>query len=57
MVLQAEILDPYAVIDGKILAANPWEGDQEYDYAAQDWYQNAIEEEGQIVLIESQVTQ
>ena len=50
VVLQAEILDPYAVIDGKILAANHWEGDQEYDYAAQDWYQNAIEEEGQIVF-------
>ena len=40
-VLGAEIIDPYVVVDGHIVAANPWEGDDVYDYASTAWYQNA----------------
>ena len=32
------VLDLYAVLNGKIVAANPWEGDDSYDYAAKSWY-------------------
>ena len=32
-VLGAEIIDPYAVVDGKIMAAHPWDGDEGYDYS------------------------
>lgn len=49
-VLGARIIDPYAVIDGKIVAATPWEGNEGYDYAAQAWYQSALEAEGRIVF-------
>ena len=49
-VLGARIIDPYAVIDGKIVAATLWEGDEGYDYAAQAWYQSALEAEGRIVF-------
>ena len=30
--LENSIIDPYAVINGKIVAANPWNGDSDYDY-------------------------
>ena len=36
------VLDLYAVLDGKIVAANPWEGDDSYDYAAKSWYSDAV---------------
>lgn len=42
-------VDPYAVIDGEIVAANPWEGDEEYEYEGTMWYQKAIAAEGQII--------
>ena len=38
-VLGEGAVDPYVVLDGEILAANPWEGDADYDYAAAPWYQ------------------
>ena len=41
--------NPYAVIDGKIVAANPWEGDAEYNYGEADWYRQAIAADGQVV--------
>ena len=28
------VVDPYAVVDGEIIAANPWEGDSSYDVTA-----------------------
>lgn len=43
------ILDPYAVIDGEIVAAKPWEGDAGYEYEKTEWYQKAIEADGQII--------
>lgn len=41
-ILGANTADPYAVIDGRIIAANPWEGDSSYDFASTAWYQNAL---------------
>ena len=47
--LGANIIDPYAVIDGKIVAANPWEGDETYNARETDWYKNAIAAQGRII--------
>ena len=44
------IVDPYAVIDGEIVAANPWEGDSTYAYQDTFWYQEAIAAEGEAVV-------
>lgn len=44
-----DIVDPYAVIDGQIVAAYPREGDSDYDYANTSWYQNAMEADGKII--------
>ena len=52
-VLGAEIIDPYVVIDGKIVAANPWENDDTYDYASTAWYQNALANKGHIVYTDA----
>ena len=43
------IVDPYAVIDGQTVAANPWDGDGSYNYADTDWYQQAIAADGEVV--------
>lgn len=42
-------MDVYAVIDGEIVAVNPWEGDATYQYEGTDWYSQAVAAEGQIV--------
>lgn len=44
-----EIVDPYAVIDGEVVAAYPWEQDDTYDYASTNWYKQAIEADGTII--------
>lgn len=44
------VIDPYAVIDGRIVAANPWDGDEGYDIAGTEWYQKALEADGEIVF-------
>ena len=47
--LHTSIIDPYGVINGKIVAAVPWEGDKDYDYASAEWYRKAVEAEGDVV--------
>lgn len=49
-VLGTGVVDPYVVLDGKILAANPWEGDAGYDYATAPWYQQAVDAKGAVVF-------
>ena len=49
-VLGQGVVDPYVVLDGEILAANPWEGDGSYDYENAPWYQQALEEEGAVIF-------
>lgn len=36
------VLDLYAVLNGTIVAANPWEGNDGYDYASTSWYSDAV---------------
>lgn len=49
-VVGEDIIDPYAVVNGRIVAANPWEGDDEYDYASTQWYQKAMENDGEVAF-------
>ena len=49
-VLGEGTVDPYAVVEGKIIAANPWDGDTDYDYSSTPWYTQAVEAGGQIVF-------
>ena len=44
------VVDPYAVVDGEIIAANPWEGDSSYDVTATEWYQKARAAEGAVIF-------
>lgn len=48
--LGTNAVDPYAVIDGKIVAANPWSGDEDYDYESAMWYQEAVKADGEIIF-------
>ena len=45
-----ESVDPYAVINGKIIAANPWEDDDTYNIYGTQWYQRAIVAEGEVIF-------
>lgn len=38
----SNVLDIYAVLDGSIVAANPWEGDDDYNFLAKSWYADAV---------------
>ena len=44
------VIDPYAVISGEIVAANPWTGDSAYDYQQTDWYQQALQAQGELIF-------
>lgn len=43
-------IDPYVVIDGRIIVANPWEGDDGFDVEEAIWYQQALEADGEIIF-------
>lgn len=43
-------VDFYAVINGSIVAANPWPGDADYQYDRTQWYLDAIEAAGETVV-------
>ncbi len=45
--------DPYVVIGGRIVAANPWVGDESYDYRTTGWYRGAIENEGKLAVTDA----
>ena len=47
--LGSEIIDPYAVLGGRIVAATPWVGDADYDYRTTDWYRRAVQAGGAAV--------
>ena len=47
--LGSKIIDPYAVIDNKIIAAEPWSGDADYTYASSQWYTKTLEAEGAVI--------
>ena len=49
-ILGEEAVDPYAVIDGEIVAANPWEGDENYDASQTEWYRRALEARGEVIF-------
>lgn len=39
-------IELYGYIDGKIVAATPWEGDASYAAASTEWYQGALQTDG-----------
>ena len=51
MVLGSGVVDPYVVLDGRILAAaTPWEGDSTYDFPSTEWYKRAMESPGEVIF-------
>ena len=51
--LEENVVDPYAVINGTIVAANPREGDGDYDYRSAEWYQQALAAGGGMVFTDA----
>ena len=48
-ILGENVIDPYAVIDGEIIAADAWEGDADYAAEETQWYQRAEAAQGGII--------
>lgn len=49
----SEGMDMYAAINGKIVAANYWEGDDTFDPTGSPWYQLAMEAGGEVVFTDA----
>lgn len=49
-VLGQGVVDPYLVLNGEILAANPWEGNDTYDVYSTEWYQKAVAADGEAIF-------
>ena len=49
-VLGEGVVDPYVVLDGEIIAAHPWNGDENYDVESTEWYQRAVAAEGKAIF-------
>jgi signal transduction histidine kinase len=49
-VLGENTVDIYAVFQNRILAANPWEGDETFNLSGAEWYQNALQADGKVVF-------
>lgn len=52
-ILGINVFDPYAVINGKIIAANPWNGDASYNYEKAEWYQMAVSAGGSYIFTDA----
>ena len=52
-ILGEKLIDPYAVVDGTIIAANPREGDADYDYESAQWYSLARETPGTVIFTDA----
>lgn len=48
--LEPAKVDAYVVVNGQIIAANPWEGDASYDFAATQWYQDALKNPDEVIF-------
>lgn len=45
-----DVINPYAVINGKVIAANPWENIEEYNALEKEWYKKTISAGGEIIF-------
>ena len=49
-ILGSGMVDPYAVLEGEIVAARSWEGSKGYPVEGTEWYQKALEADGEAVF-------
>lgn len=49
----SEGMDMYAAIDGKIVAANYWEGEETFDPTTTEWYQEAMAAGGHVIFTDA----
>ena len=49
-IIGTDAIDPYAVVNGKIIAANPWDGDNGFDLENSEWYKQAIAANGETIF-------
>ena len=47
------VIDPYAVVDGKIVAATPRDGNADFDPWQADWYKDALAADGDIIFTDT----
>lgn len=48
-------VDPYLVRGNSIIALNPWEGDDSYDFKSAIWYRQAMENPGRVIFTDTYI--
>lgn len=51
--MNGNIADSYAVVNGKVIAAAPWENIESYDYSNALWYRRAMEAQGEVIFTDA----
>lgn len=51
--MDGNVVDSYAVVDGKLIADKPWKDMESYDYSNTVWYRQAIEAEGEVIFTDA----
>lgn len=50
-----EVIDSYAIVNGKVIASKEWEGMESYDYPSKVWYQMAMKAKGKVIFTDAYV--
>jgi len=45
-----DVINPYAIVNGTVIAAKPWGDLEEYDAAQREWYQRAVSADGEVIF-------
>lgn len=51
--MNGNIADSYAVVNGNVIAAAPWENIESYDYSNALWYRRAMEAQGEVIFTDA----
>ena len=46
-------IDPYLVTKDSVVALNPWDGDETYDFSNAVWYRQAVENPGKVIFTDA----
>ncbi len=54
-IMDDEVIDSYAIVNGRVIASKEWDGMESYDYLSKVWYQEAMEADGKVIFTEAYV--
>lgn len=52
-IAEDDTIECYAIVNGQVIASNPWSGIEDYDASGTSWYQLALEANGDIIFTDA----